>query len=117
MEMERGVVNGVQNSLNKLMDLLKFAMVVAAPEPEVFGILIFISFAFICLGFVSYGIFAYRARGHLFHFDKIAKCGDQRNNNIDNDMYESEKQEPTVIYKNKPESDEPAVEYNSNAAS
>ncbi|ESP03171.1 hypothetical protein LOTGIDRAFT_171641 [Lottia gigantea] len=73
-EEERGKVNGVQQSLNRLMDLLKFAMVVAAPDPQLFGVLVFISFAFVCLGAVLYASYSRRARGHLFHFDKIVKC-------------------------------------------
>jgi iron-regulated transporter 1 len=66
-EKERGVVNGVQNSLNMLMDVLKFALVVAVPETETFGFLIIISFAFIFLGWLLYAIFLKRERGHFFH--------------------------------------------------
>ena len=83
-ESQRGIVNGVQTSLNQLMDMLKFVMVIVAPQPEVFGILIFISFAFILLGWVFYAKYSHQSRGHLFHFDKIRKCEcvDTRNNNI-----------------------------------
>ncbi|XP_060597405.1 solute carrier family 40 member 1-like [Ruditapes philippinarum] len=82
-ETERGIVNGVQTSLNKLMDMLKFIMVIAAPDPHVFGILILVSFFFIILGWISYAKYSYGVRGHLFHFDKIRKCecSDTRNNN------------------------------------
>lgn len=84
-EKERGIVNGVQTSLNKLMDMLKFLMVIAAPEPQVFGILVLISFSFIILGWISYAKYSHGVRGHLFHFDKIRKCecGDASNNNLD----------------------------------
>lgn len=75
VEGERGVVNGVQSSLNKLMDVLKFVLVVAVPDTQTFGFLIIISFAFICLGWLSYAIFLRRNRGHFFHFQKCAGCG------------------------------------------
>ncbi|XP_050417924.1 solute carrier family 40 member 1 isoform X2 [Patella vulgata] len=73
-EQERGIVNGVQQSLNRLMDLFKFAMVVAAPEPQLFGFLVFISFGSVCLGAVLYATYSRKARGHLFHFEKVIKC-------------------------------------------
>ncbi|XP_046573527.1 solute carrier family 40 member 1-like [Haliotis rubra] len=71
-EHERGKVNGVQNSLNKFMDVLKFILVVALPQPPVFGYLVIVSFAFICLGFGLYASYSRRARGHLLPFHK--KC-------------------------------------------
>lgn len=49
-ESERGVVNGVQSSLNTLMDLVKFGLVILLPGSETFGILILLSFGFICMG-------------------------------------------------------------------
>ena len=72
VESERGVVSGVQSSLNKLMDVLKFVLVVVIPDTETFGFLIIISFAFICLGWLLYAIFLRRERGHFFH---CPKCG------------------------------------------
>ena len=83
-ESQRGIVNGVQTSLNQLMDILKNIMVVVAPHPEVFGILILISFGFIIIAWMFYAKYSYSVRGHLFHFDKIRKCdcGDARNNNV-----------------------------------
>lgn len=53
-ERERGLVSGVQNSLNQLMDMLKALMVILAPYPEEFGMLTFISFGFVCLGCLLY---------------------------------------------------------------
>lgn len=85
-ETERGIVNGVQTSLNKLMDMLKFVMVIVAPEPEVFGILILISFTFIILGWISYAKYSRGVRGHLFHFEKIRKCECGANNNNNGDI-------------------------------
>ena len=64
---QRGVVNGVQSSLNMIMDMLKFVLVIAIPKPEHFGLLIILSFCFICFGGVSYGIYSHKATGHVFH--------------------------------------------------
>ena len=72
VEKERGVVNGVQSSLNKLMDVLKFALVVAIPDTETFGFLIITSFSFICLGWLLYAVFLRKDRGHIFH---CPRCG------------------------------------------
>ncbi|XP_052802282.1 solute carrier family 40 member 1-like isoform X2 [Mya arenaria] len=73
-ETERGIMNGVQTSLNKLMDIVKFVLVIAIPHQEQFGYLILVSFAFICLGWVLYARYSYKVRGHLFHFDRIKQC-------------------------------------------
>uniref|UniRef100_A0A8C6SCF0 Solute carrier family 40 member n=1 Tax=Neogobius melanostomus TaxID=47308 RepID=A0A8C6SCF0_9GOBI len=53
-ESERGVVNGVQSSMNYLMDLLHFIMVISAPQPEHFGYLVIISVLFIATGHTMY---------------------------------------------------------------
>uniref|UniRef100_A0A672ZMH0 Solute carrier family 40 member n=1 Tax=Sphaeramia orbicularis TaxID=375764 RepID=A0A672ZMH0_9TELE len=53
-ESERGVVNGVQSSMNYLMDLLHFIMVISAPQPQHFGILVIISVLFITTGHTMY---------------------------------------------------------------
>ena len=55
-ETERGIVHGVQNSLNMFMDMLKFILVILAPQIEIFGIHIVISFSFICM---AGGLFMY----------------------------------------------------------
>ena len=59
-EMERGIVNGVQNSLNMLNDMLKFALVIALPDIKTFGILIILSFVFICLGAVFFVVHVWK---------------------------------------------------------
>lgn len=81
IETERGVVNGVQSSLNQLMDMLKFAIVVAAPQPELFGILILISFAAVSTGGIFYASYSRKVRGHLFHPEKL-KCITVSNGNL-----------------------------------
>uniref|UniRef100_A0AAY4C2T2 Solute carrier family 40 member n=1 Tax=Denticeps clupeoides TaxID=299321 RepID=A0AAY4C2T2_9TELE len=60
-ESERGVVNGVQSSMNYLMDLLHFVMVISAPQPHHFGILVIISVLFITTGHTMYFLYAHAA--------------------------------------------------------
>ncbi|XP_052003419.1 solute carrier family 40 member 1-like [Xyrauchen texanus] len=61
-ETERGVVNGVQSSINYLMDLLHFLMVISAPQPQHFGILVIISVLFIFTGHTMYFLYARKAK-------------------------------------------------------
>ncbi|XP_048117330.1 solute carrier family 40 member 1 [Alosa alosa] len=61
-ESERGVVNGVQSSMNYLMDLLHFIMVISAPQPQHFGILVIISVLFITTGHAMYFLYARKAK-------------------------------------------------------
>ncbi|KPP77549.1 solute carrier family 40 member 1-like [Scleropages formosus] len=61
-ESERGVVNGVQSSMNYLMDLLHFIMVISAPEPQHFGLLVIISVLFITAGHTMYFMYARKAK-------------------------------------------------------
>jgi len=73
-EGERGVVNGVQDSLNNSLDLLKCVMVILLPHPRTFALLIFASFASINLGWLLYALYSRSQRGHLFHFSRLAPC-------------------------------------------
>uniref|UniRef100_H0XNK0 Solute carrier family 40 member n=1 Tax=Otolemur garnettii TaxID=30611 RepID=H0XNK0_OTOGA len=57
-EVERGAVNGVQCSLNYLMDLIHFVLVMLAPRPQQFGMLVFISILFVTTGHVLYFFYA-----------------------------------------------------------
>ncbi|KAL3832525.1 hypothetical protein ACJMK2_024160 [Sinanodonta woodiana] len=82
-ETERGIVNGVQGSLNKLMDMLKYALVIGVPQPELFGFLIILSFLFICTGWCLYATFSRKRRGHLLPFHKLC---DAENNNLANTL-------------------------------
>lgn len=69
IESERGVINGVQNSMNYLLDLLHFIMVILAPNPEAFGLLVIISVSFVAMGHMMYFRFAYKTlRSRLFLF-------------------------------------------------
>ncbi|XP_067843811.1 solute carrier family 40 member 1 [Heptranchias perlo] len=62
-ESERGIINGVQDSMNYLLDLVHFIMVILAPNPEAFGILVIISTSFVAMGHLMYFKFAYTSLG------------------------------------------------------
>jgi len=53
-EEHRGVINGVQNSMNSLMDTMKFALVISLPGEKTFGFLIMASFVSIVSGAALY---------------------------------------------------------------
>ena len=53
-EEHRGVINGVQNSMNSLMDTIKFSLVILLPAEKTFGFLILASFVSIVSGAASY---------------------------------------------------------------
>ncbi|XP_041057052.1 solute carrier family 40 member 1 isoform X1 [Carcharodon carcharias] len=62
-ESERGIINGVQDSMNYLLDLVHFIMVILAPNPEAFGVLVIISTSFVAMGHLMYFRFAYKLLG------------------------------------------------------
>merc|ERR1719219_2898933 len=70
-EDRRGVVNGVQDSINNTFDLLKCVFVILLPSEETFALLIFISFASINFGWLIYALYSRSQRGHLFHFCRL----------------------------------------------
>ncbi|KFO27963.1 solute carrier family 40 member 1 [Fukomys damarensis] len=72
IESERGIVNGVQNSMNYLLDLLHFLMVLLAPNPEAFGLLVLISVSFVAMGHTMYFRFAHKTLG-----SQVFVCGSQ----------------------------------------
>lgn len=63
----RGVVGGVMNAMNSIMDMLHYVLVIAAPRPENFNILVFISLIAVGTGWVLYAIYVRKVRGHFFH--------------------------------------------------
>lgn len=69
-ESERGIINGVQNSMNYLLDLLHFIMVILAPNPEAFGLLVLISVSFVAMGHIMYFRFAQKTLG-----SQLFACG------------------------------------------
>jgi len=67
----RGVVNGVQDSLNNTLDLVKCILVILLPAQETFALLIFASFISINFGWFMYALYSRSQRGHLFHFCRL----------------------------------------------
>ena len=57
-EEHRGVIGGVQDSLNSAMNTIKFVLVIVLPQIETFGWLIMASFSFVCTGTVFYTTYA-----------------------------------------------------------
>ncbi|XP_072507002.1 ferroportin-like [Notamacropus eugenii] len=70
---ERGTVNGVQCSMNYLMDLIHFILVILAPAPQQFGLLVFISIIFVITGHTMYFVYARRYRSQNLHTQKTPK--------------------------------------------
>lgn len=66
-EEERGVVSGVMNAMNSIMDMLHYVLVIAAPRPEHFSILTVISVGMVTLGLILYMAYLRKVRGHIFH--------------------------------------------------
>ncbi|RXM97144.1 Solute carrier family 40 member 1, partial [Acipenser ruthenus] len=60
-ESERGM-NRVQSSMNYLMDLMHFIMVISVPQPQHFGILVIISVLFITAGHTMYFLYLREAK-------------------------------------------------------
>jgi len=58
VEEKRGVIGGVQTSLNQFFNVTKFLLVIFLPDPHTFGILIIISFAFVSAGAISMIVYA-----------------------------------------------------------
>ncbi|KAJ7532070.1 hypothetical protein O6H91_14G071000 [Diphasiastrum complanatum] len=68
-EAERGVVGGVQNSVQSLMDMLSYVIAVFAPRPQDFGKLVLISYGVVSTAAMLYSFHVRRVRGHLVHID------------------------------------------------
>jgi len=60
----RGVINGVQDSMNNALDLTKCVLVILLPAQETFGLLIIASFVSINIGWLLYALYC-RSQGHL----------------------------------------------------
>jgi len=70
-ESERGIVNGVQHSLQDLLDMIKFVLVIFIPHPKHFAYLVILSFIFVTAGGGFYASYTTRVRGHFFHFEML----------------------------------------------
>jgi len=75
----RGTVNGVQDSLNNSLDLIKCILVIFLPHRETFGLLIILSYVSINIGWLMYCMYSQKQRGHLFHFSQFIKMMCPRN--------------------------------------
>merc|ERR1712037_856535 len=86
----RGVVNGVQESLNNTLDLAKCILVIMLPAEETFGLLIIASFTSVSLGWLLYAPYSRQQRGHLFHFRRLASlaCMPQQQEEQDREVRE-----------------------------
>ena len=56
----RGTVGGVQNSLNSILDTIKYILVIVFPDEDTFGYLVMASVATILVGALFYIIYAIR---------------------------------------------------------
>lgn len=70
---ERGVVGGVQRSLQSLMNMLTYAVGMVIVRPQDFGITICMSYGAVLTSALLYSMHVYRVRGHLFHFDRLLR--------------------------------------------
>ena len=59
-EQSRGTVGGVQNSLNSILDTIKFLLVIVLPDEDTFGYLVLASVATILVGALFYIMYAIR---------------------------------------------------------
>ncbi|EDV19239.1 uncharacterized protein TRIADDRAFT_1773, partial [Trichoplax adhaerens] len=59
-EAERGIVGGVQDALNNILDLIQFVLVLILPQIDTFWILILVSVTFIILSLLVYITFAFK---------------------------------------------------------
>ncbi|CAG5128908.1 unnamed protein product [Candidula unifasciata] len=66
IESERGVVNGVQQSLNQFLDLIKFVLVIILPKITQFGLLVILSYGFVFSGWVLYLVYLVRVPRSIF---------------------------------------------------
>lgn len=65
-ETERGAVNGVQSALNKLMDMLKYILVILFPWKQTFGYLIIVSVSSCIVGEIFFIVYAVKHRTLLY---------------------------------------------------
>jgi hypothetical protein len=56
-EEERGLVGGVQNSLNQIFQLSKFGLVIFLPKMDTYGYLAIVSYVAVLIGFILFTIY------------------------------------------------------------
>ena len=104
-EKERGIVNGVQNSLNMLFDLIKFVLVICVPHVYYFGYLIIVSFSFIVIASASFSYYSFTVRGHLLphccrssRFASAAGSSDRKQRSADQPLETKEDNQSGNVY-------------------
>ena len=73
IEEHRGIIGGVQNSMNSVMDTIKFIAVIFFPDKETFGWLVIASFISVFLGAVFYTYYAIFQDLHKKHEKNISQ--------------------------------------------
>ena len=59
-EQFRGTVGGVQNSLNSILETVKYLLVIVLPDEDTYGYLVLASVATILVGTLFYVVYAFR---------------------------------------------------------
>jgi len=67
----RNTLNGLQFSLQNFLDLFKYVMIIAFPQPSAFKYTAMLSFGAVVTGACLYLIYLRRERGHVVHVDWI----------------------------------------------
>ncbi|KAJ3106729.1 hypothetical protein HDU97_005655 [Phlyctochytrium planicorne] len=70
---DAGVINGVQFSLQNVFELSSYVVTMVWYDPSDFYISVILSAGAVFLACLFYTVYAKSIRGHLFHFDKLAK--------------------------------------------
>ncbi|KAJ3206869.1 hypothetical protein HDU67_007887 [Dinochytrium kinnereticum] len=70
-----GIINGVQFSLQNLFELLSYIVTMIWYLPSQFYISAALSTGGVFVACITYTLYAKKMRGHLFHFDKLARWG------------------------------------------
>lgn len=86
-ESERGIVNGVQTSVQTLCQLIVYVTVMTLPKPHQFGFLVIMSAIAVTSGHVMYAKFAITAEQHYDKGGALKKALEDAKNN---DQFESE---------------------------
>lgn len=72
-EQERGIVGGVQNSMQSFLEMLSFVTGMLISNPKDFDKLVYLSYGAVTMSLTLYSLQVYRVRGHLLHLDRIFK--------------------------------------------
>lgn len=70
-EYERGIVGGVQSSVQSFLEMLSFVAGMLISNPEDFDKLVYLSYGAVTVALILYTVQVYRVRGHLFHLNRV----------------------------------------------